>query len=132
MKEYKSFLKTVGGNEGTKCHYPTRLDSYGCGCSHNCKYCYARSLLEFRGLWHPEDPAVANLVKICRKLDKIEPGTVLRLGGMTDCFQPIEKKHRITYQVIKELNINVRISFRERNLPDRFFGGQRHNAFLLR
>ena len=104
MKEYKSFLKTVGGNEGAKCLYPTRLDSYGCGCSHNCKYCYARSLLEFRGLWHPENPAVANLSRIGRKLDRIEPGTVLRLGGMTDCFQPIEKKHRITYHVIKELN----------------------------
>lgn len=23
-KEYKSFLKTVGGNEGSKCHYTTR------------------------------------------------------------------------------------------------------------
>ena len=29
MKEYKSFYKTVGGNEGTKCLYPTRLDTYG-------------------------------------------------------------------------------------------------------
>lgn len=43
-KEFKSFLKTVTGNEGGKCRYPTRLDSYGCA------YCYARSLLEFRGL----------------------------------------------------------------------------------
>lgn len=49
-KEFKSFLKTVTGNEGGKCRYPTRLDPYGCGCSHDCAYCYARSLLEFRGL----------------------------------------------------------------------------------
>ena len=104
MKEYRSFYKTVGGNEGTKCLYPTRLDSYGCGCSHNCGYCYARSLLEFRNLWHPEEPAVADIWKIRRKLDKVEPGTVLRLGGMTDCFQPMERKHRVTYEVIKELN----------------------------
>lgn len=47
-KEFKSFFKTVGGNEGNKCHYPTRLDTYGCGCSHDCKYCYAKSLLDFR------------------------------------------------------------------------------------
>ena len=46
-KEFKSFFKTVGGNEGNKCHYPTRLDTYGCGCSHDCKYCYAKSLLDF-------------------------------------------------------------------------------------
>ena len=104
MREYKSFYKTVGGNEGSKCKYPTRLDTYGCGCSHNCEYCYARSLLEFRRLWRPEDPAVADIRKIKRKLDKVEPGTVLRLGGMTDCFQPIEKKHRITYRLIQELN----------------------------
>ena len=104
MAEYKSFYKTVGGNEGSKCCYPTRLDSYGCGCSHNCEYCYARSLLEFRNLWHPEDPAVADIRKIRRKLDKVEPGTILRLGGMTDCFQPMERKHRVTYEVIRELN----------------------------
>ncbi len=104
MEEYKSFYKTVGGNEGNKCHYPTRLDSYGCGCAHNCEYCYARSLLEFRNLWHPEEPAVADIRKIRRKLDKVKPGEILRLGGMTDCFQPVEKKLRVTYQVIEELN----------------------------
>lgn len=27
--EYKSFYKSVGGNEGEKCNYPTRLDLYG-------------------------------------------------------------------------------------------------------
>jgi DNA repair photolyase len=37
-------------------------------------------------------------------LDKVPAGTLLRLGGMTDCFQPIERKHRITYEVIRELN----------------------------
>ena len=104
MREYKSFYKTVGGNEGSKCKYPTRLDSYGCGCMHNCEYCYARSLLEFRGLWRPEDPAVADLKKVRRKLQKIPAGTVLRLGGMTDCFQPIEKYCRITHKIIQELN----------------------------
>lgn len=104
MAEYKSFYKTVSGNEGMKCRYPTRLDSYGCGCAHNCDYCYARSLLDFRGLWRPEDPAVADIRKIRKKLDKVSPGTILRLGGMTDCFQPAERKRCITYMVIKELN----------------------------
>ena len=32
--EYKSFYKSVGGNEGEKCNYPTRLDLYGKGCYH--------------------------------------------------------------------------------------------------
>lgn len=53
MTEYKSFYKRAGGKEGSRCRYPVRLDTYGCGCSHDCGYCYAKSLLDFRGLWHP-------------------------------------------------------------------------------
>ena len=104
MREYKSFYKKAGGNEGSRCRYPVRLDTYGCGCAHDCGYCYAKSLLDFRGLWHPGDPSVADIGKIRKKLDKVPPGTILRLGGMTDCFQPAETKHRVTYQLIRELN----------------------------
>lgn len=39
-REYLGFLKTVEGNEGNKCYYPTRLDTYGCGCGHDCSYCF--------------------------------------------------------------------------------------------
>ena len=52
MKEFKNFYKEVGGNEGSKCNYNKRLDTYGCGCAHDCKYCYAKSLLSFRNLWN--------------------------------------------------------------------------------
>lgn len=103
-KEFKSFFKTVGGNEGNKCHYPTRLDTYGCGCSHDCKYCYAKSLLDFRNFWNPENPAIADINKIKRKIAKLPKDQTIRLGGMTDCFQPIEKVHKITYETIKCLN----------------------------
>ena len=105
VKEFKSFYKKVGGNEGNKCHYPVRLDTYGCGCSHDCKYCYAKSLLDFRNLWHPENPSVADIEKIKKKIAKLPKDTpAIRLGGMTDCFQPIEKIHRVTYETIKCLN----------------------------
>jgi DNA repair photolyase len=109
MKEYKSFFKNVGGNEGTKCKYPVRLDTYGCGCSHDCKYCYAKSLLNFRKLWNPTDPAVADIGKIKKQIQKIANGKcgeikAIRLGGMTDCFQPIEATHKVTYETIKLLN----------------------------
>lgn len=107
IKEYKSFYKTVSGNEGNKCNYPTRLDTYGCGCSHDCKYCYAKSLLDFRNQWNPQSPSIANIEKIKRKIKKI-PNDVkaVRLGGMTDCFQPIEKIYRVAYETIKALNEN--------------------------
>ena len=104
MKEFKSFFKTVGGNEGGKCNYPTRLDTYGCGCQHDCSYCYAKSLLDFRNLWNPQDPSVANIDKIRKTIKKIPKGSIIRLGGMTDCFQPLEKIHRVTYETIEALN----------------------------
>lgn len=47
---------------------------------------------------------MADIEKIKRKVKKIEPGSTIRLGGMTDCFQPIERKHKVTYEVIKALN----------------------------
>ncbi len=104
MKEFKSFYKEVDGNEGNKCIYNKRLDTYGCGCSHDCKYCYAKSLLEFRNLWNPNSPSVTDIRDIRRQILKTPKGTILRLGGMTDCFQPIEKLHLNTYKTIKLLN----------------------------
>lgn len=106
MKSFSLFYKEVKGNEGNKCKYPTRLDTYGCGCQHDCKYCYAKSLLEFRGLWNNEKPVVGNMKDIRNTIIKAKRSgiKILRLGGMTDCFQPLELKYRTTYQTIKLLN----------------------------
>lgn len=104
MKQFGNFFKDVGGNEGDKCHYSTRLDSYGCGCQHDCSYCYAKSLLSFRNLWNAENPSVADIDDIRRTIRKQKPGTIVRLGGMTDCFQPCELIHRNTFKMIKTLN----------------------------
>ena len=97
-------IRQSRGGEGTRCKYPTRLDTYGCGCEHNCSYCYARSLLEFRKLWNPEEPRVADIGRIKRRLDRIEKGTIIRMGGMTDCFQSCEREQRITLQTIEAMN----------------------------
>ena len=107
-KEYKAFFKNVGGNEGDKCKYPVRLDTYGCGCFHDCHYCYAKSLLDFRKLWNPRDPSIADISKIRKQIDKIAAGKcgpikAIRLGGMTDCFQPIEAQQHVTYETLKYL-----------------------------
>lgn len=104
MKEFKSFYKEVKGNEGSKCHYSTRLDTYGCGCQHDCSYCYAKSLLSFRNLWDAKEPSVADLDKVERRIEKLEPGSIVRLGGMTDCFQPMEEQQRVTRAIIELLN----------------------------
>lgn len=104
-EEFKSFFKRVTGNEGDRCHYATRLDTYGCGCSHDCSYCYAKSLLDFRKLWNPSRPHSANFDAIARTIkNKLHRGEIVRLGGMTDCFQYLEKTHRVTYKTIEQLN----------------------------
>lgn len=98
------FYHKVEGNEGNKCHYATRLDTYGCGCQHDCKYCYAKSLLSFRGYWNPLNPSLSDIDKIRDLAKRLPKDEVVRLGGMTDCFQPLEKEKRITYETIKALN----------------------------
>lgn len=105
MGKFKSFFKSVDNRKyNTWCAWTNRLDTYGCGCAHDCKYCYAKSLLHFRGLWNAQSPAVADVADIEKKLRKLPRGTVVRLGGMTDCFQPIELTERVTYETIKLLN----------------------------
>lgn len=111
-QEFKAFFKTVGdrgkdGKDGGWCNYNTRLDTYGCGCSHDCQFCYAKSLLQFRGLWNPQQPKVADIDKIARKISTLRMkgfNGVLRLGGMTDCFQACETQYRTTYKTIRMLN----------------------------
>ena len=103
--EFKSFFKKVAGNEGDRCHYAIRLDTYGCGCQHNCGYCYARALLDFRKLWNPAQPSIANINRIRHTIrTRLRRGDIVRLGGMTDCFQPLERENRITQQTIQALN----------------------------
>lgn len=97
-------FKTVGGTEGSLCNYPTRLDTYSCGCAHDCAYCYAKSLLDFRGLWNPKAPKVADDESIAKAIQSLRPGDVVRLGGMTDCLQPMELLTGATKRAIGMLN----------------------------
>ena len=108
-REYLGFLKTVEGNEGNKCHYPTRLDTYGCGCGHDCSYCYAKDMiirLSGEKGWNPQQPKIADIGRIENRIKRgeIKSGDIVRLGGLTDCFQPIEKKYHTTLETIKILN----------------------------
>jgi len=103
--EFKNFYSEIDNRKyNTWCNYTKRLDTYGCGCQHDCNYCYAKSLLDFRNLWDAKNPKEANIYDIEAQIKKLAPGTVIKLGGMTDCFQPIELKNRITYKTIKLLN----------------------------
>ena len=104
MKEFKSPYKELHRKVNTWCRWTKRLDTYGCGCQHDCKYCYAKSLLNFRGFWNTKEPACATLKVIRQSVYGLRVNDVVRIGGMTDCFQPVEKEKRLTYKTIKLLN----------------------------
>ena len=104
-EEFKNFYNEFDNRKyNTWCKYTKRLDTYGCGCQHDCDYCYAKSLLNFRNLWDAKNPKVANIYDIEEQIKKLAPGSIIKLGGMTDCFQPLELKNKITYNTIKLLN----------------------------
>lgn len=56
--------------------------------------------------WNPERPKVADIWRIENRIKRgeLKSGDIVRLGGLTDCFQPAEKKYRATYETIKVLN----------------------------
>ena len=105
MKEFKSPYKVIDHRKfNTWCNYKHRVDTYGCGCQHNCDYCYAKCLLNFRKNWNSEQPAKANLSFIKSIIRTLPKDIVIRMGSMTDCFQPIELVEKRTYETIKLLN----------------------------
>lgn len=106
MNEFGSFYKSIDNRKfNTWCKYTKRLDTYGRGCQHDCSYCYSKSLLGFRGLWSANTPAIANIKKIKKVINQLPRNEVIKLGGMTDCFQPLELTEKLTYRTIKLLNL---------------------------
>jgi DNA repair photolyase len=117
LKLYKSPINVPKtGHELITCHYPLRIDTYS-SCYHDCEYCYAKSMLVDRNLWNPKDIRVADIDEIKNKISfyrSVETKGIVaaairnripaRLGGLTDCFQPIEKHKDVTLRLIKYLN----------------------------
>jgi len=104
------------GTKMDKCYFPLRIDTYS-SCSHGCVYCYAQPLLKISKNWNPDCVRIADINEIIRKItyylqgkSKTEIGKAfqgrlpVRLGGLTDCFQPLEKEKEITLELIKFLN----------------------------
>jgi DNA repair photolyase len=78
------------------------------GCEHGCIYCYARPTHEYLGFSSGIDfetrimvkPDAAHLLE--RELQKknYKPDVIM-FSGNTDCYQPVEKKLRITREALK-------------------------------
>jgi len=76
------------------------------GCTHGCKYCYARFMKRFTG--HAEPWGTFVDVKV-NAPDLIPASTAkyrdksITIGSVTDAYQPIEKERKLTRAIIKKL-----------------------------
>lgn len=114
--ELKKFTPISVSSKFAICGVPLRVDTYKT-CSFGCKYCFSncRVIMEFE-----KNLQVANLQWLENKMDKIHnkkiynPESFLDVllkdeitwhcGGMSDPFQPIEKKLHITKDMIDITN----------------------------
>ncbi len=93
-----------------KCGFPgggLAINPY-VGCGHSCVYCYARFIKRFTG--HTEEwgdfvDAKTNIVDILEKQLKSSKykGKRIFIGTVTDPYQPIEKKYKLTRNILQVL-----------------------------
>ena len=89
--------------------FETSLNPYR-GCEHGCVYCYARPTHEYFGLSSGSDFESIIFVKteaplLLRKelsSSKWKPQVIV-MSGVTDCYQPFERKFQITRQCLEVL-----------------------------
>lgn len=98
------------------CGLPIRVDTYK-NCAFQCAYCFSncRKIMEFE-----KQLQIGNITQVEKKLDKIfnkklidktnfldvliDEGITWHCGGMSDPFQPIEKRLGVTKQLIDVTN----------------------------
>jgi DNA repair photolyase len=100
----------ISRNTSPDIPYEQSINPYR-GCEHGCVYCYARPSHAFLGLSPGLDfetklfakPDAAALLE--RELSKTNyRPRVINLGSNTDPYQPIERRHRITRQILEVLS----------------------------
>ena len=99
----------ISYNDSPDIFFETSLNPYR-GCEHGCVYCYARPTHEYFGLssgWDFESKIfvktdAAALLKKELAHPKWKPQVVV-MSGVTDCYQPCEKKFQITRSCLEVL-----------------------------
>jgi DNA repair photolyase len=77
------------------------------GCEFACRYCYARYTHEYIELRRPEDFERQIFLKqnaawlLEQELKRVRPGEEVAIGTATDPYQPIERRARITRQLLE-------------------------------
>jgi DNA repair photolyase len=77
------------------------------GCEHNCTYCYARLFMRrysgHKELWGEFVDVKVNAPELLKKqLERAKRGIVW-ISSVCDPYQPLEAKHKLTRQCLKEL-----------------------------
>jgi DNA repair photolyase len=99
----------VSHNDSPDVGFDSSINPYR-GCEHGCIYCYARPSHSYLEL----SPGLDFETKLFAKTNAAEllretlarPGykcSPIALGANTDCYQPIERKYRITRQILEVL-----------------------------
>lgn len=91
---------------GTQCYLcdlPIRFDTYK-GCSHACEYCFAKKFKDITKIKTLETPgALIKFIEGKRTQNTMwaDWNIPIHWGGMSDPFQPCEKKYRVSYDCLK-------------------------------
>ena len=76
------------------------------GCTHGCKYCYARFMKRFTGHTEPWGSFVdikINAPDLIPKDTNRYKGKSITISSVTDPYQPIEEKYKLTRKIIERL-----------------------------
>ncbi len=99
--------KAVSRNQSPDLNFVMSINPYQ-GCEHGCIYCYARPTHEYWGFssgldFESKIIVKKNLPNVLRREfhhPKWKVSTIM-LSGNTDCYQPLERKHRITRSILE-------------------------------
>jgi DNA repair photolyase len=114
-RELKTFVtiekarSIISRNDSPDVGFSQSINPYR-GCEHGCIYCYARPSHAYLELSPGLDFETKLFAKTnaaeCLREELAKPGyrpSTIALGANTDCYQPIERKHRITRQLLEVL-----------------------------
>lgn len=91
------------GSQVVLCDLPIRFDTYE-GCSHGCKYCFVQRKKDISDIEKGETvKALINFINGQRSQDTswCNWNIPLHWGGMSDPFQPCEKKYKLSLECLK-------------------------------
>ncbi|MDB6125387.1 MAG: repair photolyase [Pedosphaera sp.] len=101
--------KIINRNDSPDVGFEYSINAYR-GCEHGCIYCYARPTHEYLGFSSGLDFETKIMVKMeAAKLLRAELSSpkwqpeVIAMSGVTDCYQPVERKLKLTRQCLEVL-----------------------------